>query len=171
VDDRGSDSDVDEAVEALPGFAAHGSQDEGRAGKGESEQDDPGKEADLDEATLSEIVPDGGPDEMPLGEELSGMAGGGGVEGAGEVVAGEEKDVRGEVEGGVEEGVEADQAAEAHKEPKTRGEAAQGCDGERAEQNPERPISGEVSYVVNWVGVEGEVAVAEDVQQPGKGAE
>ena len=65
VDAAGDGGDVDEAVEALPVLAAHGAHDEGRRGAGEGEQDDPGEEADLDEAALVEVVPHGGPDGLP----------------------------------------------------------------------------------------------------------
>ena len=103
---------------------------------------------------------------MRLGEEFAGVAGGGGAESAGEVISGEEEDIRGEVEGGVEEGVEADEAAEANGEGEGRMQAAQGGNGERAEQDPERPVACKVRDVVDGVGVEGEGAVMKDVKEP-----
>ncbi len=113
MDDGGDCGDVDEAMETPPGFAAHGPENElGRSG-GKEEEEEPGEEAYLDEAALSEIFPDGGPDELELGEELGGVAVAGGGEGGGEVVAGEEEEVGEEVEGSVKEGVQADHAAEA----------------------------------------------------------
>ena len=169
VDDGGDGGDVDEAMKTLPGLAAHGTQHGGRAGEGEREQDEPGEEADLDEATLLQIVPDAGPDQTPLCEELAGMTGGGGVKRARQVVAGEEKDVGGEVEGGVEEGVEADKAAEADEEAETGGETAGGRDAERAEQDPERPVAGEMGDVVDGIGIEGERSVFCDEEQVKKG--
>ena len=169
VDDGGKGGDIDEAMEALPGLAAHRAQDDRGAGEGEGEEDEPGEKADLNEAALLEIVPDGGPDEMPLGEEIAGVTGGGGVERSGQIEAGEEEDVGGEVEGGVEEGVETDESAKADQETKARGEAADGGDGERAEQDPERPVAGEVGDVVDRIGVEGERTVLEDEEQVEEG--
>ena len=79
-------------------------------------------------------------------------------EGGGDVVSGEEEDVGGEMEGCVEEGVEADEAAEADEEAEAGGEAADGSDGERAKEDVEGPVAGEVGDVVDGVGVEGECA-------------
>src|SRR5207302_7432052 len=56
VNDAGDGGDVDEAVEALPVFSSHGAQDEGWRGDGEGEEEDPGKEAYLDEAAFEGVV-------------------------------------------------------------------------------------------------------------------
>jgi len=93
VDDGGYSGDVDEAVEALPVFAPHGSQDEGGRCDCKGQQDGPGEEAYLDEAALAEIIENSRPDELPLGDELAGVAGAETGEGCGYVVAGEEEDV------------------------------------------------------------------------------
>jgi hypothetical protein len=79
-------------------------------------EDEPGEEADLDEAALEDVVNHAGPDDLPLGDEFAGMAGAETGEGGGDVVAGEEEDVGREMEGCVEEGVEAKEAAEADEE-------------------------------------------------------
>ncbi len=129
----------------------------------------PGEEADLDEAALAEVVPDGGPDALGLGEESCRVAAAGGGEGGGEVVSGEEEDVGGEVEGRVEEGVEADEAAEADEPAEARGEAADGGDGEVAEKDPEGPVAGEVGDEADGIGVEREVAGAEELEEVRKG--
>ncbi len=168
MDDGGQGGNVDETVKALPVLAAHGAQDWGGAGEGESKEDDPGGEAYLDEVSLFEVVEDGGPDLATLGEDLAGVAVAGGGEGGGEVVSGEEEEVGGEVEGGVEEGVEADEAAEADERGETGGETPEGSDGERAEEDPEGPISGEMGDVLDGVGVKGEGAVAVDEEQMGE---
>ena len=70
MDDGGDGGDVDEAVETLPVLASHGAHDDGRGGAGESQQNDPGEEADLDEPALAQVVEDAGPDEFPLGDEF-----------------------------------------------------------------------------------------------------
>src|ERR1700730_11090528 len=46
MDNAGGGGDVDEAVEALPVFAAHGSEDEGGRGDGEGEEKEPGEEGE-----------------------------------------------------------------------------------------------------------------------------
>ena len=171
VDDGREGGEVDEAVEALPVFSTHQAEDGGGTGEGEGEEDDPGEEADLDEAALFEVVEYGGPDGSPLREDLAGMAVAGGRERGGDVVAGEEEDVGGQVEGGVEEGVEAEEAAEADEPGDAGGEAAEGGDGEREEEDPEGPVAGEVGDVVDGVRVEGEGAVAIDEQEMGEGGE
>ena len=99
------------------------------------------------------------------------MAGFDGGEGGGDVVSAEEEDVGGEVERGVEEGVEADEAAEADEEAELRREAAEWRDGQGAEEGPDRPVAGEVGDVVDGVGLLGEGAVAEELQQVGEGRE
>src|ERR1700730_10312288 len=153
--DPGSDfSDVDQAVETLPVLAADGSHDGGGRGDGQSEQDKPGEETYLDEATFAEVVQDGGPDLLPLIDQLTGVAHFEGGEGGGQVVAAEEEDVGGEMQRCVEEGVEADKATEADQEGDLRREAAKRGDGKRGEQE-----------VVNGVGVQDERAVAKDLQQ------
>ena len=68
MDDTGDTGEVDEAVETLPVFAAHGSHDEGGRGAGEGEKEEPGEEAYLDEAALEDILYHAGPDELPLGD-------------------------------------------------------------------------------------------------------
>src|SRR3984893_4885853 len=164
--DPGSDfSDVDQAVETLPVLAADGSHDGGGRGDGQSEQDKPGEETYLDEATFAEVVQDGGPDLLPLIDQLTGVAHFEGGEGGGQVVAAEEEDVGGEMQRCVEEGVEADKATEADQEGDLRREAAKRGDGKRGEQDVESPVSGEVGDVVNGVGVQDERAVANDLQQ------
>ena len=77
-------------------------------------------------------------------------------QGGGDVVSGEEKDVRGEMEGGVEEGVETEHAAEADEEGEGWRKAADGSDGEREEEEVEGPVAGEVGDVVDGVGVVGQ---------------
>ena len=116
VDAGGDRSDVDQAVETLPVLAADGSHDGGGRGDGQSEQDEPSEETYLDEATFAEVVPDGGPDLLPLSDQLTGVAHFEGGEGGRQVVATEEEDVGGEVQRCVEEGVEADEATEADQE-------------------------------------------------------
>ena len=64
MDDSGDGGYVDEAVEALPVFVADGAHDDGRRGAGESEEDDPGEETDLDEAALENVVDRAGPDDF-----------------------------------------------------------------------------------------------------------
>ena len=98
------------------------------------------------------------------------MAGAEAGEGGGDVVAGEEEDVGGEVERRVEEGVEADEAAEADEEAEAGSEAADGRDGERGQEDVERPVAGEVGDVVDGVGVGGEAARGEEVEEPCDGA-
>lgn len=68
MDDTGDSGDVDEAVETLPVFAAHGSHDEGWRGAREGEQEEPCEEAYLDEAALEDVFDHAGPDELPLGD-------------------------------------------------------------------------------------------------------
>jgi len=87
-----------------------------KAGDGEGEEDKPREEADLDEAAFEDVVDHARPDDPPLGDEFAGMAGAEADEGGGDVVAGEEEDVGGKMEGRVEEGVEAEHAAEADEE-------------------------------------------------------
>jgi len=74
VDDASAGCEVDEAVETLPVFAAHGSHDEGGRGAGEGEQEEPGEEAYLDKSTFEDVIDHAGPDELPLGDDGSGMA-------------------------------------------------------------------------------------------------
>src|SRR5271170_1487289 len=93
VDDAADGGNVDEAVDALPVFAAHGSQDEGRRGNGQGEKDEPREEADLDEAALERVVDHAGPDELPLCDDFAGMAGAQAGEGGDDVVSREEEDV------------------------------------------------------------------------------
>ena len=89
---------------------------EGRRGAGECQQDEPGEKSHLDKAPFDEVVPHPGPDQLPLGDQFSGMAGFEPRQGGHYVVSAEEEDVGGEVERGVEEGVESDETTEADEE-------------------------------------------------------
>ena len=173
MDTRGGGGEIDEAMEALPVAAAHLAQDELRGGKGKREQDYPGEEADLDEATLFEVLENAGPDDLPLTPELGGTAVGEAGPGGGQIVAGKEEDVGGEVERGVEEGVQAEQAAEADEVREAWMEAAKRGHGKRDEQDPESPVPGEVGNVVDGVGEKGEGAgaIADDQENEGGEAE
>lgn len=166
MDHSGDGRDVDEAVEALPRLASHSAQDRGRRGDSQREQDEPCEEADLDEAALENIVPDGRPDELPLLKECAGVAGAEAFEGSGEVVSREEEGVGCEMQRRVEEGVEADETTEADEPRESRREAAQGRDGEGGEEGPEPPVAGEVGDEGDGVGIELKRARGVEVDEP-----
>ncbi len=160
---------VNEAVEALPVFAADGSHDEGGRCDGKGEEDEPGEETDLDEAALEDVVPDGGPDVFPFGDDDAGVTFADAGEDGWEIVTGEEEDVGGEVKRCVEEGVETDEPTEADEPRDSRREAADRRDGEAGEKYPECPIAGEVRDVVDGVRIEGECARGIEVQEREEG--
>lgn len=115
VDYSGDRGHVDEAMETLPGLASHGPHDEGGRGSSEREEDDPGEEADLNEAALADVVQDGGPDLFPLVDGYGWVPGADAAQDGGEIIAGEEEDVRREMQRGVKEGIKADETTEANK--------------------------------------------------------
>ena len=84
------------------------------------------------------------------------MAGTETCEGGGDVVSGEEEDVGRQMKARVEEGVETEEATEADQERERWREATDGRYSERDEEEVEGPVAGEVSNVVDWIGVVGE---------------
>ncbi|MCU1224466.1 MAG: hypothetical protein JWQ42_2559 [Edaphobacter sp.] len=97
------------------------------------------------------------------------MAGADAAQDSGEIVAGEEKDIGGQVKCRVEEGVETYEAAETDEPGNLRRETAEGGDGKGGEEEIDRPVAGEVGDVVDGVGVESEGAGGVEVQEPGEG--
>src|SRR5205085_1452412 len=120
MDDSGEGAEVDEAVEPLPALTAETADPSSCRGEGERQHEDKRGEADGDEAALGDIWQYLSPRERFVKPEI-----------------------RGEVEAAVEEREEPDHAA-VLDEQRLLQQFPQRRDGERDEEEAERPVAGGV---------------------------
>lgn len=159
---------VNQAVQTLPVLASHGTHDKSRRSNGKRKQDDPSGKAYLDEATLEDVIPDGGPDRLPFIDGDTGMSGANAHEYGRKIIAGEEEDIGRQMQRCVKERVKADEPAKADKPGDSRRDAAQRSNRQGNEKYPESPVSREVGDVGDGIGIKLERPGGVKVDEPEK---